>query len=435
VARRPARSSRGRRAAQPVRGSLEYSISFETLGLGPEILTALGDMGFTTPTPIQERAIPLVLSGRDLIGSASTGTGKTAAFLLPILQLLRGSEPGKLRVLVLSPTRELALQIDEQALALGYHLGFSSVAVVGGMDMSPQEHAIRQGAEIIVATPGRLLDHLRFPHLDPSTVQFLVLDEADRMFDMGFLPDVKRIVARLPAERQTMLFSATMPPEVRRLADAILVNPATIAVDPTKPAEGLVQRAFPVGHHRKTALLTTLLQHPSMKSVIVFVKRKKDADGLAREVVRAGRRGQSLHSDRSQAERIAALDAFRRGECTVLVATDVAARGIDVDGVSHVVHYDVPRSADDYIHRSGRTARAGATGQVMTLIAPDEEGDFKQIERAIGSTVPRFNLKGFDAGLDGARSGDRTSSGRPRRTGGSARRGSSEREGSGSRQG
>jgi ATP-dependent RNA helicase RhlE len=372
------------------------------LGFGPEILTALGDMGFTEPTPIQSRAIPIVLSGRDLIGSASTGTGKTAAFLLPILERLRGTPPGKLRVLVLTPTRELALQIDEQALALGYHLGFSSVAVVGGMDMSPQEHAIRQGAEIIVATPGRLLDHLRFPHLDPSTVQFLVLDEADRMFDMGFLPDVKRIIARLPAERQTLLFSATMPPEVRRLADTILRDPETVAVDRTKTAAGLVQRAFAVGHHRKTALLTTLLQHPSMKSVIVFVKRKKDADGLARQIVRAGRRGASIHSDRSQAERIAALDAFRRGECTVLVATDVAARGIDVDGVSHVVHYDVPRSSDDYIHRSGRTARAGATGQVMTLIAPDEEGDFKQIEEAIGATVPRFKLKGFDAGLDGA---------------------------------
>lgn len=384
-------------------------------------------MGFTEPTPIQLRAIPVVLSGRDLIGSASTGTGKTAAFLLPILEQMRGSPPGKLRVLVLSPTRELALQIDEQALALGYHLGFSSVAVVGGMDMGAQEHAMKQGAEIIVATPGRLMDHMRYPHLDLTTVQFLVLDEADRMFDMGFLPDVKRIVARLPVERQTLLFSATMPPEVRRLADAILRDPDTIAVDRIKPAEGLKQRAFAVGHHRKTALLTTLLQHPSMKSVIVFVKRKKDADGLARQIIRAGRRGASIHSDRTQAERIAALDAFRRGECTVLVATDVAARGIDVDGISHVVHFDVPRSSEDYIHRSGRTARAGASGEVMTLIAPDEEHDFGDIEKDIGFTVPRFKLKGFDPGLDaparkdtrkpvGHRSGPRGSSaGRERR--------------------
>lgn len=382
-------------------------IPFDTLGLGPEILTALGDMGFVEPTPIQAQAIPIVLSGRDLIGSASTGTGKTAAFLLPILERMRGSAPGTLRVLVLSPTRELALQIDEQALAFGYHLGYSSIAVVGGMDMSPQEYAIRQGAEIIVATPGRLLDHLRFPYLDPSTVQYLVLDEADRMFDMGFLPDVKRIVARLPAERQTMLFSATMPPEVRKLADAILRDPLTVAVDRAKPAAGLIQRAFLVGHHRKTALLTTLLQARAMRSVIVFVKRKKDADGLARQIIRAGRRGASLHSDRSQAERNAALDAFRRGECTVLVATDVAARGIDVDGVSHVVHYDVPQSPEDYIHRSGRTARAGATGQVLTLVAPDEEHDFADIERAIGAPVPRFALNGFDMGLDGPRDSDR----------------------------
>jgi ATP-dependent RNA helicase RhlE len=406
---------------------LESTIPFESMGLAPEILTALGDMGFTEPTPIQAQAIPIVLSGRDLVGSASTGTGKTAAFLLPILQQLRGTEPGKLRVLVLSPTRELALQIDEQALALGYHLGFSSVAVVGGMDMGPQEYAIRSGAEIIVATPGRLLDHLRYKYLDPSSVGFLVVDEADRMFDMGFLPDLKRIVARLPTDRQTMLFSATMPPAVRKLAETILRDPATISVDRQKPADGLVQRVFAVGHHRKASLLTKLLAHPSLTSVIVFVKRKAEADQLARQVARSGRPSDSLHSDRSQAERTAALDAFRRGECQVLVATDVAARGIDVDGVSHVVHFGVPRSAEDYIHRSGRTARAGATGQVMTFVAPDEESDFAAIEKVIGAKVPRFALKGFDAGLDGPRgrpareASDRRRRGPP--SGGAPRRG------------
>jgi ATP-dependent RNA helicase RhlE len=287
------------------------------------------------------------------------------------------------------------------------------------MDMGPQEYAIRQGAEIIVATPGRLLDHLRFPHLDPSTIRFLVLDEADRMFDMGFLPDVKRIVARLPKKRQTMLFSATMSPEVRRLADEILVDPVRIAVDPQKPAEGLVQRVFAVGHHRKAQLLTALLRHPSLTSVIVFVKRKKDADGLARQISRSGRKATSIHSDRSQPERVAALDAFRRGECPVLVATDVAARGIDVDGISHVVHFDVPRSADDYIHRSGRTARAGATGQVITFVAPDEEEDMASIEKAIGKTVRRYSLKGFDAGLD--RRPERKSPGGDRRRDGRRR--------------
>ena len=370
------------------------------MGLAPEILSALGDMGFVAPTPIQTKAIPIALTGRDIIGSASTGTGKTAAFLIPLLHQIRSAPRGKMRALVLSPTRELAMQIDEQALALGYHLGLSSAVIVGGVEMGPQQTALKLGVEIVVATPGRLLDHMRFPYIDTSEVAFFVIDEADRMFDMGFLPDLKRIVARLPKDRQTMLFSATMPPEVRRLADEILRDPETVAVDPAKPAEGLVQRAFGVGHHRKAALLTRLLQHPSLTSVIVFVKRKQQANGLARQIARAGRNADSLHSDRSQAERTAALDAFRRGECRVLVATDVAARGIDVEGVSHVVHFDVPRSAEDYIHRSGRTARAGATGQVMTFIAPDEEADFAAIEKAIGKPVPRFKLKGFDPGLD-----------------------------------
>ncbi|MFT4623364.1 MAG: ATP-dependent RNA helicase RhlE [Myxococcota bacterium] len=375
------------------------------MGLAPEVLTGLSDMGFSEPTPIQSQAIPLAMVGRDLIASASTGTGKTAAFLVPILHQLAGSDPGTLRVVVLTPTRELALQIDEQALALGYHVGFSSVAVIGGMKMAPQEDAIRSGAEIIVATPGRLIDHLRFPHIDPSGVQYLVIDEADRMFDMGFLPDVNRIVARLPKARQTLLFSATMPPKVRKLADSILVDPETIAVNPSKPAKGLKQRAFSVAHRRKSALLSRLVEHRTMKSVIVFVKRKREADGLARTISRMARRKtQSIHSGRSQQERIDALEDFRTGAVTVLVATDVAARGIDVDSVTHVFHFDVPRSSDDYIHRSGRTGRAGQTGQVMTFVAPDEESDMASIERAIGMKIPRVKLKGFNAGLDGASS-------------------------------
>jgi ATP-dependent RNA helicase RhlE len=389
--------------------------TFESMDLAPEILLALRDVGYTTPTPIQIQAIPPAVSGRDLIGSASTGTGKTAAFLIPILQQLHGSPPGRWRVLVLSPTRELALQIDEQALALGYHLGFSSVAIVGGVNMSPQEEALKAGAEIVVATPGRLIDHFKYPYVDTSEVNFLVLDEADRMCDMGFLPDVKRIIARLPRERQTMLFSATMPPEIKKLSAEILRDPVTIAVDRSAPAEGLVQRVFAVAHHRKAALLTTLLRHPSLKSVIVFVKRKRDADQLANQIWRAGRASGSLHSDRTQAERTAALDAFRRGECTVLVATDVAARGIDVDGVSHVIHFDVPRSSEDYIHRSGRTARAGAAGQVMTFVAPDEESNIAEIEKEIGSKIPRFAFKGFDAGLDDVRSKPRTTRAGPSR--------------------
>ncbi len=377
------------------------SPSFEDFGLIPELSASLRDMGFETPSPIQAQAIPLVLAGRDLIGCASTGTGKTAAFLLPILQRMHGGATGKLRALILSPTRELALQIDEQALALGYHVGFTAVGVVGGVEFGPQEHAIKSGAEIIVATPGRLLDHMRFGYVDFSALEFLVLDEADRMFDMGFLPDLKRIIAKLPTKRQTLLFSATMPSSIRGLADEILVEPATVTVDAQKPAERLLQRAFRVSNRRKGALLTTLLQHPSMKSVIVFVKRKKDADQLARAITRSGVEATSIHSDRTQQERNFALEAFRKGDCPVIVATDVAARGIDVDGITHVVHFDVPFSSEDYIHRSGRTARAGASGSVLTFVDPEEESQFASIEAAIGQKIPRVALNGFYNGLDG----------------------------------
>ncbi len=372
------------------------------MGLAPEVLSGVSDMGYTEPSPIQAKAIPLAMTGRDLIASASTGTGKTAAFLLPILHQLAGKTPGILRVLVLTPTRELALQIDEQALALGYHVGLSSVAIVGGMKMNPQEDAIRSGVEIIVATPGRLKDHMKQKYMDMSTVQFLVLDEADRMFDMGFLPDVHHIVSRIPKDRQTLLFSATMPPKVRKLADSILRNPETIAVDPSKPAEGLVQCAFSVSHGRKAALLGTILSYDRLESVIVFVKRKSEADSLARKVRRLSRReAASIHSGRTQKERIQALEDFRTGKCPILVATDVAARGIDVSKVSHVVHFDVPRSPEDYIHRSGRTGRAGQDGEVITFVAPDEERDMASIEKAIGSKIQRDTMPRFDTGLHG----------------------------------
>jgi len=387
------------------------------MGIAPGVLAGLSDMGYTEPTPIQTKAIPLAMTGRDLIASASTGTGKTAAFLLPVLHQLVGTEPGVLRVLVLTPTRELALQIDEQALALGYHIRFSSVAIVGGMKMIPQEEAIRAGVEIIVATPGRLKDHMkqRDQYLDMSTVQFLILDEADRMFDMGFLPDVHHIVARIPDDRQTLLFSATMPPKVRKLADSILRDPETVAVDPAKPAEGLIHCAFSVADKRKEALLGRVLSHERMASVIVFVKRKSEADRLARTARRlSGREAASIHSGRTQKERIDALEDFRTGRCPILIATDVAARGIDVSKVSHVVHFDVPRSSDDYIHRSGRTGRAGEDGEVITFVSPAEEGEFAAIEKAIGSTIPREMMPRFDAGLDGGGGGGGGGRGRGR---------------------
>ncbi len=366
--------------------------SMNEFDLIPALAEAVADMGYTRPTPIQAQGIPVVLAGRDFIGCAATGTGKTAAFLLPILQRLQGPRDAGCRALVLSPTRELALQIDEQVLALGYHVGLSAAAVVGGVDMGPQERALRDGCEIVVATPGRLLDHMRFKYVDLSAVEVVVIDEGDRMLDMGFLPDVHRILASLPATRQTLLFSATLSPSIRALARTILRDPVTVMVDPQQPADGIVHSTYRVARERKSSLLTTLLRPSEMRSVLVFVKRKVDADRLARTVARSGVNATSLHSDRSQEERIAALDAFRRGECPVLVATDVAGRGLDISGISHVINFDLPRCSEDYIHRAGRTARAGATGQVITFIAPDEEALLGEIQGRLGMTLPHAAL-------------------------------------------
>ena len=372
--------------------------AFAAFELIPALTEAVADMGYSRPTPIQAEAIPVGLAGRDLIGCASTGTGKTAAFLLPILQRLHASARGKCGALVLSPTRELAMQIDEQALALGYHVGITAVSVVGGVDGRPQERALRAGADIVVATPGRLLDHMRFGYVDFTALQILVLDEADRMLDMGFLPDIRRIIAALPPERQTLMFSATMAPEIRKLADNILRDPVVIMVGAQKPATGIVHSVYPVAQERKAALLTTLLKRGEMRMTLVFVRRKIDADRLARTVARSGVPATSIHSDRRQEDRIAALEAFRRGQYPVLIATDVAARGIDVDGISHVINFDVPFSSDDYIHRGGRTARAGAAGEVGTFVSPDEEEALRTIEKAIGTVLPRVILPNFDHG-------------------------------------
>jgi ATP-dependent RNA helicase RhlE len=399
--------------------------SFREFHLIAPLTEAVADMGYSRPTPIQSEAIPVGLAGRDLIGCASTGTGKTAAFLLPILQRLHGGTRGKCRALVLSPTRELAMQIDEQALALGYHVGITAVSVVGGVDMRPQERALRAGAELVVATPGRLLDHMRFDYVDFSGLEVLVLDEADRMLDMGFLPDIKRLLRALPTDRQTLMFSATMPPEIRHLANEILRDPVTVMVGTQKPASGIVQSVYPVAEARKAPLLTTLLQRETMRSVLVFVKRKADADRLARTVTRSGVPATSIHSDRRQEDRVAALEAFRRGQYPVLIATDVAARGIDVEGISHVVNFDVPFSADDYIHRGGRTARAGAVGEVLTFVTPAEERDLLEIERAIGSTLPRVILPNFDHGSHEHVPPATEGRGRPGRGRGGSRRGRS----------
>ncbi len=372
------------------------TISMHDLNLIPELLEAIADMGYTQPTPIQAKAIPVALAGRDLIACASTGTGKTAAFLLPIFQRLLERPGNGCRALILSPTRELALQIDEQALGLGYHLGLSAAAIVGGMEMGPQERALREGSVLMVATPGRLLDHMRFEYVDLSGVEMLVLDEADRMLDMGFLPDIRRILAALPDGRQTLLFSATMPAKIAQLAGEILRDPVTVTVDRQAPARGISQSACAIAQERKAALLSTLLRWEGMDSVLVFVRRKADADRLARSVTRGGVAATSIHADRTQEERLAALEAFRSGQFPVLIATDVAARGLDVSGISHVINFDVPRSAEDYIHRAGRTARAGAVGEVITFVSPDEEDGLGEIEQVLGTTLRRDVVPGFE---------------------------------------
>jgi ATP-dependent RNA helicase RhlE len=383
--------------------------TMKDLNLIPALANAVEDMGFTEPTPIQQKAIPIALEGRDLIGCASTGTGKTAAFLLPILQRLGSGKEGGSRALILSPTRELAMQIDEQALALGYHVGISAVSVVGGVKMEPQERALKAGSDIIVATPGRLLDHMRFGSVDTSQIEVLVLDEADRMLDMGFLPDIKRILKELPADRQTLLFSATMSPKIRALAEEILRDPEMVTVDRQKPASGIEQLVYLVDQHRKAALLSKLLQREGMDSVLVFVRRKADADRLARSVRRGRVEATSIHADRSQEERSAALEDFRTGRCPVLVATDVAARGIDINGISHVINFDVPYSPEDYIHRSGRTARAGAKGDVLTFVSGEERSQLAEIEAVIKAEIPRKVEPGFepeDTGRSHSRRGD-----------------------------
>jgi len=378
----------------------------EALNLIPALADAVADLGFSEPTPIQAKAIPIALEGRDLIGCASTGTGKTAAFLLPVLQRLASGERKGCRALILSPTRELALQIDEEALALGYYVGLSAVAVVGGVDMRPQERALKAGSDMIVATPGRLLDHMRFDSVDLSGIEVLVLDEADRMLDMGFLPDIKRILEKLPAKRQNLLFSATMSPTIRKLAAEILTDPATVTVDKKRLASGIEQCVFSVEPDDKAALLAKLLRRDSVTSALVFVKRKVDADRLARRVQRDGREATSIHANRTQAERLEALEAFRRGDCSVLVATDVAARGLDVDGISHVVNFDVPHSPDDYIHRAGRTARAGAVGEVFTFVSREDRERLAEIEKHLGFELPRSDAGGRGRSADETK-GDR----------------------------
>jgi ATP-dependent RNA helicase RhlE len=375
---------------------------FKAMGLHPPLLQAIREMRYVEPTPIQAQAIPAILQGRDLIATAQTGTGKTAAFLLPILHRLIDLPRNVTRALIVTPTRELAQQIDDVCLGLAYHTTLRVAILVGGAPMGPQEKALRGGAEIIVATPGRLLDHMRTNQNRFDHLHTLVLDEADRMFDMGFLPDLKRIIARLPAREHTLLFSATMPPVISSLARDILKNPQTIQIGKrSAPAVGITQAAYPVAEHLKTTLLRHLLRNTEMPSVLVFTRTKQGARKLARTISADGFSVSELHSNLTQPQRNKAMDGFRRGDYQVLVATNIAARGLDVEHITHVISYDVPNVAEDYVHRIGRTGRAEAEGDAFVLVAPTEEQYLQKIERHIGQRLPRVTLPDFDYGQAG----------------------------------
>jgi ATP-dependent RNA helicase RhlE len=371
--------------------------TFSAFHLHPDLLRGVRELGFTRATPIQEQAIPPAMEGRDILACAMTGSGKTAAFVLPILHRLSGKPRRTTRALVLTPTRELAAQIEEHLSALAMHTPLSGAAVFGGVGMGPQEHAFRVGVDVIVATPGRLLDHFRFPYAKLQGLEILVLDEADRMLDMGFLPDIRRVLRHLPARRQTLFFSATMPPPIVTLAQEMLHKPVTINLERTsQPAVGITQAVYPVASELKAALLAELVKRGEIRSVIAFTRTKHRANRVADYLLKQGVHAGRIHGNRSQSQRTQALEAFKAGKFAVLVATDIAARGIDVEALSHVINFDVPASPDDYIHRVGRTARAEATGDAFLFVSPEEEGNLRAIERAIGKRLPRVTLPGFD---------------------------------------
>ena len=372
-------------------------VSFNNLTLHPSLLQGVRELGFLRPTPIQAEAIPPALTGRDIIACAQTGSGKTAAFLLPIVHQLLGKPRRTTRALVLAPTRELAAQILEDLNALAVHTPVTCAAVYGGVGMGPQEHAFRSGVDVIIATPGRLLDHLRSKYARLDAIEHLVLDEADRMLDMGFLPDIRRILQHVPRKRQTLLFSATIPAPIAALAGEMLRNPVSIATQrQSAPASGITQAVYPVPQELKAPLLTHLLTQGLMTQALVFTRTKHRANRLADALVRGGIKAERIHGNRSQAQRTAALGGFKSGAFPVLVATDIAARGIDVDALGHVVNFDVPLAPDDYIHRVGRTGRADATGDAFTFVSPEEEGALRDIERAVGRRLPRVTVPDFD---------------------------------------
>ncbi|MGI9165134.1 MAG: DEAD/DEAH box helicase [Pyrinomonadaceae bacterium] len=388
-------------------------MNFSQLGLAPAQVRSCESLGYTEPTPIQLQAIPVVLSGQDLIGCAETGTGKTAAFLLPIIQRItestatvltstqrtsssRGSQPRKVRVLVLAPTRELAAQIEKNYAELNPVKANRSVTLIGGASMSRQLDALRRGPAVVIATPGRLLDLTERRAIDLSAVEVLVLDEADRMLDMGFLPAIRRVLSLVPPKRQTLLFSATMSSEIEKLARSTMQNPRLIEVSPRGQAATMVeQTAYPVAQESKTALLLDLLERERFERVLVFTRTRRGAERLSHILSARDHSVNRIHADRTQSQRESALRGFRDGRTRVLVATDIAARGLDVDAVSHVINYDVPAAPEDYVHRIGRTGRAGNQGRAITIVTPVDEFSMKAIERLTGQRVKRVVLPGF----------------------------------------
>lgn len=373
-------------------------MEFKDFNLNPSIQAGVAAAGFVTPTPIQTEAIPSVMQGKDIMCLAQTGTGKTAVFALPILHRLMQGKRGHVRALIIAPTRELAEQIHNAINSLGQKTSLKSVTVYGGMNISTQIQRLKKGAEIVVACPGRLLDHIERGTISLSHVEVLVMDEADHMFDMGFLPDIRRILKHLPVKRQTLLFSATMPNEVHSLAKDILIDPVTIKVGQTAPAETVSHAHYPVAQHLKTAFLVKLLGHINSQSVLVFTRTKDRARRLGEQLTRAGFSSASLQGNLSQGRRQAALNGFRNGTFQVLVATDIAARGIDVCQISHVINYDIPDTPEAYIHRIGRTGRATKSGDAFTLITSDDKQMVNAIDRLMGSKVEHRTLMDFDYG-------------------------------------
>ncbi len=371
-------------------------MSFQEFHLDPRLMTRIHRAGYHEPTAIQNSAIPPAIAGHDLIGTAQTGTGKTAAFVLPILQRLLPGPRRCARALIVTPTRELAEQIHEVIRNLGADTGLRSATIYGGVGPAPQIQALRDGVEILVACPGRLLDLVQQRHARLDKVEVLVLDEADRMLDMGFLPDVKRILALLPARRQTMLFSATFPSEIEQLAAKTLTHPQRIAIGLRAPVQTVAHAFFPVPQHLKSALLLTLLRRTDTDSVLIFTRTKHRAEKLARQIGQAGFRATSLHSNRTQGQRQTALSGFKDGRYQIMVATDIAARGLDVENISHVINFDMPDTADAYIHRIGRTGRMERTGDAFTLVTPEDDDLIRTLEKIMGKPLPRRTMEDFD---------------------------------------